>query len=48
MGCPAEKAKDVTAAILKVHPYEEVKVDFVKLEDIYRIIESYQPNHSSC
>lgn len=34
MECPAEKAKDVSAAILKVHTYEEVKVDFVKLENI--------------
>lgn len=31
---PAEKAKEVTSSIRKVHPYEEVVIDFVKLEDI--------------
>ncbi len=34
MECPKEKAKLVKEAITKVHPYEEVVIDFVKLEDI--------------
>ena len=34
MECPAEKAKEVSDAIKKVHPYEKVKVDFIRLEDI--------------
>lgn len=33
MECPAEKAKAVSEAIKKVHPYEKVEVDFVRLED---------------
>lgn len=34
MECPEEKALAVSEAIKKVHPYEKVKVDFVRLEDI--------------
>jgi len=34
MECPEEKAKEVSEAIKKVHPYNEVKVDFIRLEDI--------------
>ncbi len=31
--CPTEKAKAVEKAIKNVHPYEEVVVDFVRLEE---------------
>lgn len=34
MECPEEKAIAVSEAIRKVHPYEKVKVDFIRLEDI--------------
>ena len=34
MECPAEKAKAVEKAIKEVHPYEEVVIDFVRLEEI--------------
>lgn len=34
MECPAEKAKVVESAIKRVHPYEEVEIEFIKLEDI--------------
>lgn len=34
MECPAEVVKSVAKAIRKVHPYEEIIIDFIKLEDI--------------
>lgn len=32
--CPREIAKDVVAAVKKVHPYEEVALDIYPLEEI--------------
>lgn len=34
MICPEEKARDVKEATIKVHPYEEPEIDFVKLVDV--------------
>lgn len=34
MECPEEKAIAVSEAIKNVHPYEKVKVDFIRLEDV--------------
>lgn len=34
MICPEEKARDVKKAIIKVHPYEEPEIDFVKMIDV--------------
>ncbi len=33
MECPAEKAREVAAAVRKIHPYEEVVIDFVALAE---------------
>jgi hypothetical protein len=32
--CPAERAKLVKEAILRVHPYAEVMIEFIKLEEV--------------
>lgn len=34
MDCPADLAKKIEKAIKKVHPYEEVNIFFIKIEDI--------------
>jgi hypothetical protein len=34
MICPEAKASSVKKAILKVHPYEEPEIDFIKLIDV--------------
>lgn len=34
MECSSNDAKSVQEAIKKVHPYEEVVVDFIKLEEV--------------
>jgi hypothetical protein len=34
MICPETRASSVKKAILKVHPYEEPEIDFVKLIDV--------------
>lgn len=34
MICPSEKAKLVKEAILRVHPYAEAMIEFVKLEEV--------------
>lgn len=34
MECSSDDAKDVQEAIKKVHPYEEVVIDFVKLVEV--------------
>lgn len=34
MECPVRVAKNVAKAIREVHPYEEVVIDFIKLEDV--------------
>ncbi len=34
MECPKELASSIQEAIRKVHPYEEVEVDFVQLEQV--------------
>lgn len=35
MHCPEKSLKNVLAAIKKVHPYEEVVIDVIKLETVY-------------
>jgi hypothetical protein len=34
MICPSDKAKNIEKVIKKVHPYEEIAIDVVKLEKI--------------
>lgn len=34
MECSEEKAIAVSEAIRKVHPYEKLKIDFIRLEDV--------------